>query len=201
MKFERLQRLSKEKFQKIVNELMRGIPAIMIARLIQREWGDCQNVREDTLAKQLKRLHTAITNGAFGGDLAQEARRKASVRIKLFHGSSLDCLAELIELALLQKNRVQQIWEKERQLNVPFSSLNALINDYRDLLLSIQKIKFDLGLDEYKGVMSGVKATATSVTRPDGVNVQQQVLEAITTVEDIFRRHGIYPQVSDGTDA
>src|SRR2546425_3361422 len=103
MKFERLQRLGKGKFQKLVNELTRGTPAIMVARLIQQEWGDCHDVREDTLAKQLKRLHSAITNGAFGGDLAQEARQKASVRIKLFHGSSLDCLDELIELALLQK--------------------------------------------------------------------------------------------------
>jgi hypothetical protein len=84
-KFERLQRLGNEKFQKIVNELMRGIPAIMVARLILREWGDCNDVREDTLAKQLKRLHRAITNGAFGGDLAQEVRRRASVRIELFH--------------------------------------------------------------------------------------------------------------------
>src|SRR2546428_13012031 len=107
MKFERIQRLAKEKVQKIVNQLTRGTPAIMVARLIQQEWGDCQDVREDTLAKQLKRLHTAITNGAFGGDLAQEARRKASVRIKLFHGSSLNCLDELIELAFLQKARVQ----------------------------------------------------------------------------------------------
>jgi hypothetical protein len=130
--------------------------------------------------------------------LAQEARRKASVRIKLFHGSSLNCLEELIELTLLQKNRVQQLWEKERELNIPFSSLNSVVNDYRDLLLSIQKIKFDLGLDEYKGVISGVKATATSVTRPDGLKIQQQVFEAIEVVEDIFRRRGIYLQVSDG---
>ena len=133
--------------------------------------------------------------------MAEEARRKASVRIKLFHGSSLNSLEELIDLAVLQKNRVQKLWEKERQLNVPLSSLNSVINDYRDLLLCIQKIKFDLGLDEYKGVMSGVKATATSVTRPDGLKIQQQVFEAIEVVEDIFRRRGIYPQVSNGTDA
>src|SRR5713101_2066403 len=139
MKFERIQRLAKEKVKKIINQLIRGTPDIMVARLIQQEWGDCQDVREDTLAKQLKRLHTAITNGAFGGDLAQEARQKASVRIKLFHGSSLDCLDELIELALLQKARVQQLWEKERELNLPLSILNIRYDDYRDLLLSIQK--------------------------------------------------------------
>lgn len=198
MTFERLQHLGKDKFQKIVNELMRSTPAIMIARLIQQEWGDCQDVREDTLAKQLKRLHTAITNGAFGGNLAQEARRNASVRIKLFHGSSLNCLEELIDLSVLQRDRVQQLREKERELNIPLSSLNIVINDYRDLLLCIQKIKFDLGLDEYKGVIPGVKATATSLTRPDDLKIQQQVLEAIEVVEDIFRRRGIYPKVSDG---
>jgi len=41
MKFERLQRLGNTKFQKIVNELMRGIPAILVARLILQEWGEC----------------------------------------------------------------------------------------------------------------------------------------------------------------
>src|SRR2546427_5493447 len=101
MKFERIQRLAKEKVQKIVNQLIRGTLAIMVARLIQQEWGDCHDVREDTLAKQLKRLRTAITNGAFGGDLAQEARQKASVRIKLLHGSQPGIGKHMVRLALL----------------------------------------------------------------------------------------------------
>jgi hypothetical protein len=87
--FRRLQNLGKEKFQKILNELARGTPAQTLARLIQQEWGDVQNVREETLAKQLKRLSTTITNGAFGGDLADQARKRASVRIKLLHGEGL----------------------------------------------------------------------------------------------------------------
>src|ERR1700683_5320609 len=100
-----------------------------------------------------------------------------------------------------RKIACKQLWGKERELNVPVSSLNTVIDDYRDLLLSIQKIKFDLGLDEYKGVIPGLKATATSVIRPDGLTIQQQVFEAVETVEEIFRRRGIYSQVSDGTDA
>jgi hypothetical protein len=72
MAFERLQSLGQEKFQRIVNELMRATPAVMVARLIHQEWGDVHDVAENTLAKQLKRLHTAITNGAFGGDLAEQ---------------------------------------------------------------------------------------------------------------------------------
>ena len=51
MAFDRLQKLGKEKFQKIVNELARGTPAQTLARLIQQEWGDAQDVREETLAK------------------------------------------------------------------------------------------------------------------------------------------------------
>ena len=65
MAFEGLRRLGPQKFQRIVNELMRATPAVMVARLIQQEWGGVYDVAETTLAKQLKRLHTAITNGAF----------------------------------------------------------------------------------------------------------------------------------------
>ena len=71
-----------------------------------------QDIREETLAKQLKRLSTAITNGAFGGDLAEQARQRSSIRIKLLHGSTLDCLAELVDLAAMQKARILRLWEK-----------------------------------------------------------------------------------------
>jgi len=90
----------------------------------------------------------AITNRAFRGDLAQEAKRRASVRIKLFHGSTLDCVDELIELAMIQQARVLALWEKEQQLNIPLSSLNVVINDFRDLLLPV--IRLSVQSDNYQ---------------------------------------------------
>ena len=51
MVFERLQHLGKDKFTRICNELARGTPALLLARPIQREWGDARNVSEHTLAK------------------------------------------------------------------------------------------------------------------------------------------------------
>jgi len=84
MKIERLQRLGNEKFQKIVNELIRGIPAIIVARLIQQEWGDYNDVREDTLANQLKRLHTAIQMGLSVGIWLRRRGEERVFRIKLF---------------------------------------------------------------------------------------------------------------------
>jgi hypothetical protein len=85
MAFDRLQRLGPEKLQRIVNELMRGTPAQLLARLIQQDWGDAQEVSEDTLAKQLKRLHTAMCNGAFGGELASEATPTAAAMLRVLH--------------------------------------------------------------------------------------------------------------------
>jgi hypothetical protein len=103
----------------------------------------------------------------------------------------LNCLDELVGLAAIQKDLVRQLWEKGRKSNAPSSNLNNAINNYERLLRSIQKMRFDLGLDEFKGVTAGVRARARSVTRPDDLEIQQQVFDAVTTVEEIFRRRGI----------
>jgi hypothetical protein len=190
MAFDRLQKLGDEKLQRIVNELMRGTPAPMLARLIQQEWGDAQDVGEESLARQLKRLHGAICNGAFGGELAAEARLRASVRIKLFHGANVDCLDELIQLALIQKERVFILVERERLLGKPSASLSPMIRLYMDLLESVQKIKFDLGLDEYR---RGMPINRATVIVPDQTSrgIEQRLIEAVSAMEEIFGKSGI----------
>ena len=190
MAFGRFSRLGREKFQKIVNELTRGIPAQTVARLVH-QWGDAQDVREETLAKQLKRLHTAITNGAFGGDLAQQAREKAIVRIMWLHGSTLNCLDALIEVAIVQRTRVLTLYEHEQVSGKHITGLNAVINDYRDLLVAIQRIKFDLGMDEYKRSIPVRSQEASVVTFTDGSTVNRQVLEAYSTLEEVMSRRGL----------
>lgn len=181
MAFDRLTRLGKEKFQKVCNELMRGAPVVLVARLIQSEWGDVQGVAECTLAQQLRRLHAAITNGAFGGDLAQEAKARATVRIKLFHGSSLSVLDELVDVAMLQKFRVGVGLEKERLLKKHIPGLDTAIKDYKDLLLAIQKVKFDLGLDEYRREIP---------IRPETIDApSDQVRQAHKVLAEVLERH------------
>ena len=191
MAFDRLQKLGKEKFQKILNELARGTPAQTLARLIQQAWGDLEDVREETLGKQLRRLSTTIANGAFGGDLAEQAKQRATVRIKLLHGSTLDCLDELIQIAAIQKSRVLRLWERERIYNVPLVMLNRVIRDYGNLIVTIQEMKFNLGLDEYRRTMPAVAASDTSVTLTDGTRIQRKVLEAVAEMEEIFDRRGV----------
>ena len=131
-----------------------------------------------------------MCNGAFGGALAEEARRKASVRIKLFRASNVDCLDELIQLALIQKERVFVLVDREKLLGKPIASLSPMIRLYMDLLESVQKIKFDLGVDEYMRGMP-VARPAASETDQASSEMEQRVLEATLRMEEIFRRRGI----------
>lgn len=196
MAFDRLQKLGKEKFQKILNELARGTPAQALARLIQQEWFDAQDVCEETLARQLKRLSATITNGAFGCDLAEQAKRKASVRIKVLHGSTLDCLDELVQIAAIQRSRMLRLWEKERMFNVPLMSLTRVIRDYSELIVTIQEVKFNLGLDEYKRTIP-VAGMSGDKFMPDGTTMENKVREAVAEMNDIFTRRGI-PYLTSG---
>ncbi len=123
--------------------------------------------------------------------MAEQARRRASVRIKLLHGPTLDCLAELVEIAAIQKARVLRLYEKERIYNVPILMLNRVIRDYGNLIVTIQEMKFNLGLDEYKRTIPVVTASNNSVTRPDPTATQQQSLQALAVLEEIFDRRGI----------
>jgi hypothetical protein len=166
---------------------MRATPAVMVARLIHQEWGDVHDVAENTLAKQLKRLHTAITNGAFGGELAEQARLQASVRIKLFHASTLDCHDEMNQLSTIQRDRVLWLLEKERVSGKRIAALERVMTSYGNLLMDIQKIRFDLGLDEYKRGIP-VNPSASRSIWPDDITTQKQVQEAYRTVQEIFEK-------------
>lgn len=96
---------------------------------------------------------------------------------------NLNCLDDLVGLAEIQKARVLRLRERERESNVPLPSLNRAINDYRRLLLSIQKIS----------VTPGVRARSPSVTRPDDLK-NQELSDACYTANEILRkvRHSRY---------
>ena len=76
----------------------------------------------------------------------------------------------MLEIAIIQKARVLTLLNKERESKKRVFGLNTAINDYKNLLLSIQKIKFDLGLDEFKRGIPGARENTTSVIMPDGTN-------------------------------
>ena len=125
-----------------------------------------------------------------GGYMLRISLKSQQTRSKVM---DLNCHHELLGLAVIEKNRLLKLMEKNQKSNVPSSTLSNMINSYRRTLLDIQKMKFDLGLDEYKGVTRGVRARAPSVTLPDDLErrKEKELFDAITTANEIFRRHGI----------
>lgn len=198
--FERLQGLGEERFNKILNLLMRGEPAMRVAREIQQDWKEFQDVAERTLMQQLKRLRLVAAEGAFGKKAAQSIADGHTLRtpVRLAH-LNVRVLERLEELSEIQRERVLALVEKEQKMPVPvgpmLAATNAVFNDYRQVLLDLQKIRFDLGLDEFKGPVGGslasLKAASATQTFPDGSSIQKQVFEAVTTVEQILNARQI----------
>jgi len=204
MAYERLQALGPEKFQKIINDLMRGASAMGTARVIQQEWKEFQDVAEKTLTQQLNRLRVSAAEGMFGKKVALQIVAGATPQIKLLAGISHGTIERLEELSNIQRLRVMDLVKAEKSamadekgkiVKFPMAALltatNAVFADYSKLLQDIQKVRFDLGLDEYRGVVPTMRGAASSVTLPDGTNIQKQVYEAATTIEDIFNQRKI----------
>jgi hypothetical protein len=105
-----------------------------------------------------------------------------------------NCHDELVRLANIQETRVLALVAQEQKSGSIILALNTLINDYIDLLLKIQEVRFDLGLDEYK---RGKPITKEEADR----RTQEQVFEAIHTMEEIFRQRGIPVKPGDDIDA
>ena len=216
MPFVALQKLGDIKFQKILNELMRGSTAMGLARTIQTEWGDFVGIPEKTLTQQLNRLRIAAAEGMYGPKVAKQLKEGAtSPTLKSLEGVSTSVMERMEELAAIQRSRVIMLADHERvaftKANTPpvvtfskgkavvqgpngpvnLTATNQVIVEYSQLLQDMQKLRFDLGMDEFKGVIPGIKGAATSVTYPDGTNVQKQVYEATVTLEQILDRRNV----------
>ena len=51
------------------------------------------------------------------------------------------------------------------------------------ILLDIQKVQLDLGINEYKGVLVGGRMMQKTIRNPDGSIQQRTVLQALTTLD------------------
>jgi hypothetical protein len=91
---------------------------------------------------------------------------------------------------------VESLIEKEKGLSIPIVDVlratNETIRDYADVLLKVQKARFDLGIDEFKGPLPTMTRAGQMIeTRPDGSVVQKKVLEAYSGMQELFKREGI----------
>jgi nucleotidyltransferase/DNA polymerase involved in DNA repair len=192
--FERLQALGETRWTLIRNELVRGEPAMSLARRIQQEWGEFQDVAEKTLTQQLSRLRQKIQEGAFGQEVAEKLEQAVTAKQKveiLNEFGTVNALEIAETLITLQMKRIQRLVKREEEMPMPLPSLNEMIMSGSKLAQDLQKMRFDLGLDEFCGVVSGFKGASASVTLPDGTHIQKQVYEAADVLNNIFDSRGI----------
>lgn len=200
MAFERLQSLGEEKFRKVLNALERKETSQKVARAIQQQppdgWGDLQDMTEMALMQQLHRLRHAAADGIFG---AAEAKRLASKpNITRLAHISVPILARMETLSESQCKLVEVLLAKATKEERTYTSVNDAVDNYRQTLIDLQKLRFDLGLDEFKGPVGGVmRGASVTTTFPDGMSVQKQIFEAVTTLEQIFDKRKI-PQITAG---
>jgi hypothetical protein len=192
MAFDRLQRLGDEKFTKIVNLLTRGQPCKSVARSIQQPppagWGDMQDVKETALMQQLSRLRQAAAEGAYGAKASKTLLAVAGKpHIDRLAHVSVQVLSRMEELSEAQRTLVLVLLEKATEDKKSSVSTNEAVDNYRKVLLDLQEIRFKLGLDEFKGPVSAtLRGASQTTTFPDGMSVQKQIFEAVTTIEQIF---------------
>ena len=99
---------------------------------------------------------------------------------------ALICLGALTKIADRQRTRVFALARKEVTSPRSLIALDRAIKDYRNLVLKMQTMRFDLGLDEYRRGM-----TATPSGEANDTILRKQVLEAVASLEEIFERRGI----------
>lgn len=204
--FERLEKLGPEKFRIILNALMRGEPAMTLARRIRSEWGDFATVQEKTLTQQLSRLRVAAAEGAFGKTTAQHVIESGTASIPALQKVSISVLEQVQAANAAQLIRLEELRVKERELlakpgGAPVGLIKAVTLAYDTYLSGLdqaQKSRFDLGIDEFNGVVPGTRTQSASVTLPDGTTVQAKVMEAYNRAEEILNRRNI-PHVIDIT--
>jgi hypothetical protein len=184
-----LEDMGPEKYKKAIERLMTpGVHAATVAKEISKEFPGVTLLR---LAATLARTRRALNAEAIRIKLSQEHSKNRESRLKDIHHSSMQVLSRLINVADLQMARAERWYAQELKQSRPVQGLSGLINEYRDTLIKVQKIQFDLGVNEFKGPMSSMRGVIDRRTLHDGTHQERHVYESIAKVEEIFRKRGI----------
>ena len=215
MAFVALQKLGTERFDQIVNALLRGERALTVARMMlappPEGWGVFEGMAEGSLEQQLKRLRQAMAKGYFNPKRAKILAMRKPAGPKILEQVSVRVLDRLEELAEVQRDRVMELREKEKANLLPqvsakmapqeyrhlLTQTNAVLSDYRQTLLDLQDVRFKLGIDPLSVPQTGMmlKGALQTTNYPDGMSVQKQIFEAVSSVERVLNARQIKPHV------
>jgi hypothetical protein len=182
MKFDAFQKLGEEKLATIINRLVSGESTMTVARIIQEQWGDIQHLSRGALEKELTRLRWSISRGGTTCHSAEPSSSKTTDDLQLV---SLD---EFASLTRIQKRRVEELFKSEREQDKYLPALTTAIKIYSKMLVSHQKMRFDLGVDVYKRAkLTRQEWQAAEQAKKDAE--YQHIVAAVEGLEDILNRN------------
>ena len=148
--FDTLQSLGEAKFRAVVQKLLAGTRESSVAKLIQEQWRDCQDVLENTLVADLKALHEAASIKTRD----HEAVERDNDSVLQLRDSELGCLERLIHAAIATESGIKSM-TKDGGLTASDSRIViTLIKLHMQQIAMIHDMKLDIGLDAYKRGMS-----------------------------------------------
>lgn len=192
-KFKRLLALGPERLKVIQNKIAQGIPMNEVARLIQQDWKEFTDVAEKTLAVQLQRFKTDVVA------TTTQNYSEEQVIVTTVIGR-VNVIREMAELVTMQKKRIKDAVDKESTLKgMLLKGVNTEIETLHMMLKDLQKVQFDLGIDDFKGpIVQNGKVVSASVTLPDGTNVSMTAHDAQQEALQIIE--GYTPRMKDVSD-
>jgi hypothetical protein len=172
-----IRNLGESKFNNIQNELARGKTPLALARTIRGQWGDFRDCSNTLLAMQLTRLRKQIALGKMGKQMHVTIEANTKPDIRALKSPNLDVFQELVALTKMQRIRVQALWEKEISSNKPCPMLNAAAIVLRDMLLSVRKMKVELGIEEELAGLS--MPSRTNGNKQSDIEKEKHLYEAV----------------------
>lgn len=190
--FARITSLPEDQKMVIDNWLTRGGEVMALTRQIQQDWKQFTDVAESSLYMQLNRYRSYL-HATAKESLPSMVNSEGALIVKAQRNRNIDPMERLVALVEIQEKRLQMFLNKEAQVQMPIAGVEKVIDSTKELLKDIQKIRFDTGLDEFKGVVQGmqVRAGSKTITAPDGTSTTTQLFEAISVAEKVLERASI----------
>ena len=181
-----LRNLGKERLAVIVRHLVGGEPVKMIARIVQEDWGEAEGVSRVDLERELTSLRLSIRDCGLGNKQSEPSTIPDD-------GLQLSPLDRFTRLAQFQATRIDRLHKKELAQGKPLPALGQAIRDYANILLGLQQMRFDRGVDKYNRIkVTSREQQAAEESRKALDN--QHIYNAVAVLEDIFKKRSILPE-------
>ena len=178
-----LQKLGEEKLATIIDQLVRGVAAKAIAHTIQEEWGHAQTLSRGALERELTSLGLSIRDFGLGNKQSEPSTIPDD-------GLQLSPLDRLTRLVQFQATRIDRLHKKELAQGKPLPALGQAIRDYANMLLLLQEMRFDRGVDKYNRIkVTSREQQAAEESRK--AESDKPIFEAVAVLQAIFKKRRI----------